>query len=86
MLANNPLIMAKPHFPSHNDMRQPHLLLVLSTCLSCLITLPAFAQNADMTEEELSRMTGGDPLWVHITLVSRGQRLSRVWRNSVRKA
>ncbi|MFC5432039.1 hypothetical protein ACFPTO_25090 [Paraburkholderia denitrificans] len=48
-------------------MRHAHLLLVLSICLGCLITLPAFAQNADMTEEELSRMTGVDPLWVHIT-------------------
>ena len=32
-----------------------------------MITVQAFAQNADLTEEELSRMTGVDPLWVHIT-------------------
>lgn len=48
-------------------MRHFFALLVLSTCLSCVTTLQAFAQNADMTEEELSRMTGVDPLWVHIT-------------------
>ncbi|ALL71127.1 hypothetical protein K788_00010800 (plasmid) [Paraburkholderia caribensis MBA4] len=48
-------------------MRRLRLLLILSTCLNCLITLPAFAQGVDMTEEELSRMTGVDPLWVHIT-------------------
>ncbi|WP_124470862.1 hypothetical protein [Burkholderia ubonensis] len=48
-------------------MRNLLLLLILSTSLNCLCTLAAFAQGTDMTEEELSRMTGVDPLWVHIT-------------------
>lgn len=48
-------------------MRHLLLPLILSSCLNCLITPPTFAQGADMTEEELSRMTGVDPLWVHIT-------------------
>ncbi|WP_229515928.1 hypothetical protein [Paraburkholderia terrae] len=52
-------------FAVTQSMRRLLLLLILSTCLNCLITLPAFAQGADMTEEELSRMTGVDPLWVH---------------------
>lgn len=54
-------------FPVTQNMRHLLFPLILSTCLSCLTTLPAFAQGADMTEEELSRMTGVDPLWVHIT-------------------
>jgi hypothetical protein len=32
-----------------------------------VIAFQAFAQNTDMTEKELSRMTDVDPLWVHIT-------------------
>jgi hypothetical protein len=48
-------------------MRQFFALFALSTCLSCVATVQAFAQNADTTEEELSRMTGVDPLWVRIT-------------------
>ncbi|PCE30485.1 hypothetical protein [Burkholderia ubonensis] len=60
-------IPTNPHFAPHKDMRHTRLLLALLTCATCLITPPAFAQNADMTEEELSRMTGIDPLWVHIT-------------------
>lgn len=48
-------------------MRNLLLLLILSTTLNCLCTVAAFAQGTDMTEEELSRMTGVDPLWVHIT-------------------
>ncbi|WP_198372196.1 hypothetical protein [Burkholderia ubonensis] len=43
------------------------MLLTLLTCTICLIVFPAFAQSVDMTEEELSRMTGVDPLWIHIT-------------------
>jgi hypothetical protein len=43
-----------------------HLLLAALTCTLCLIMSPVFAQDTDMTEEELSRMTGIDPLWVHI--------------------
>jgi hypothetical protein len=43
------------------------LRIILSTTLSSLCTLAAFAQSRDLSEEELSRMTGIDPLWVHIT-------------------
>ncbi|PMS16140.1 hypothetical protein C0Z18_24420 [Trinickia dabaoshanensis] len=43
------------------------MLLALLACASAMIVPQAFAQNADMTEEQLSRMTGVDPLWVHIT-------------------
>lgn len=44
-----------------------HSLLAALIYAACLVALPVFAQNADMTDEELSRMTGIDPLWVHIT-------------------
>jgi hypothetical protein len=60
-------VPANPHFTLYKDMRHAHLLLAVLICAVCLATSPAFAQNADMTEEELSRMTGIDPLWVHIT-------------------
>jgi hypothetical protein len=66
-LAKISRIPVNPHSTSHKDMRHAHLLLSLLTCAICLIMPPAFAQNADMTKEELSRMTGIDPLWVHIT-------------------
>lgn len=48
-------------------MRHVHLLFAILTWIICLIATPAFAQNSNMTEEELSRMTGIDPLWIHIT-------------------
>jgi hypothetical protein len=48
-------------------MRNLLLLLILSTSFNCLCASAALAQDHDMSEEELSRMTGIDPLWVHIT-------------------
>jgi hypothetical protein len=66
-LANISRIPVNPHSALHKDMRHAHLLLALLTGAICLMMPLAFAQNADMTEEELSRMTGIDPLWVHIT-------------------
>lgn len=48
-------------------MRNLFLLFALSTIINCLTTSAAFAQGTATTEEELHRMTGVDPLWVHIT-------------------
>lgn len=48
-------------------MRSLLLLFILSTIINCLSTSVAFAQGTATTEEELKRITGVDPLWVHIT-------------------
>ncbi|MGM3277101.1 hypothetical protein [Ralstonia sp. 24A2] len=48
-------------------MHYARLLLALLTCAASLTITSTFAHGADMTDEAFGRMTGVDPLWVHVT-------------------